>query len=221
MPTSRRRLAATIFAGALIAAVLLPLSSTQAATPSRPGDDRGLGKHDRELIAEARASGKSTVQLIVAAVPGSSSQVDSAVRSLGGKVLYREDDINYLRVSIGIDRAEQVARLSGVRAVDVDEVIPLDDPRPGGMTNPTPQPPPGAGTPAVNPYLPTGDIGSAQFAQAHPTWDGRGTTIGILDLGVAIDHPALATTTTGERKIVDWVTQTARDRRRRPDLART
>ena len=77
------------------------------------------------------------------------------------------------------------------------------------MTNPTPQPPPGAGTPAVNPYLPTGDIGSAQFAQAHPTWDGRGTTIGILDPGVAIDHPALATTTTGERKIVDWVTQTA------------
>ena len=82
MPISRRRTAATIFAGTLIAAILLPLSST-AATPSRPGDDRGLGKHDRELIAEARASGKSTVQLIVAAVPGSSSQVDSAVRSLG------------------------------------------------------------------------------------------------------------------------------------------
>ena len=208
MPTTRRRTAATIFAGSLIAAALLPLSST-AAAPSRSGDDRGLGKHDRALITEARASGKSTVQLIVAAVPGSSGQVDSAVKNLGGKVLYREDDINYLRVSIGINRADDVARLSGVRAVDVDEVIPLDDPRPGGSTNPTPQPPPGAGTPAVNPYLPTGDIGSAQFAQAHPTWDGRGTTIGVLDLGVAVDHPALTTTTTGERKIVDWVTQTA------------
>jgi subtilisin family serine protease len=211
MPNSRRRLAVTTFAGALVAAALLPLPSTAApaASPSRPGDDRGLGKHDRELIATARASGKTTVQLIVAAVPGSSSQVDSAVRSLGGKVLYREDDINYLRVSIGLDRAEKVAVLSGVRAVDVDEVIPLDDPAPGGSTTPTPQTPPGAGTPAINSYLPTGDIGSPQFTQAHPTWDGRGTTIGILDLGVAIDHPALATTTTGERKIVDWVTQTA------------
>jgi len=93
MPTTRRRTAATIFAGSLIAAALLPLSST-AAAPSRSGDDRGLGKHDRALITEARASGKSTVQLIVAAVPGSSAQVDSAVKSLGGKVLYREDDIN-------------------------------------------------------------------------------------------------------------------------------
>src|SRR5688572_17135195 len=127
MYTSKRRLAATLFAGTLAAAILLPLAST-ASAPSARGDDRGLGKHDRALIAEARANHKSTVQLIVAAVPGSSSQVDSAVRSLGGKVLYREDDISYLRVSIGINRAEQVARLAGVRAVDVDEVIPLDDP---------------------------------------------------------------------------------------------
>lgn len=208
MPTSRPRVAALALACALVAAVTSPLPST-AATPYRSGDDRGLGKHDRELIAEARADGRGTVQLIVAAQPGSSSQVETGVKSLGGKVLYREDDISYLRVSIDIDRAEKLARLSGVRAVDVDEVIPLDDPRPGGTTNPTPQPPPGAGTPAVNPYLPTGDIGSPQFTAAHPTWDGRGTTIGILDAGVAIDHPALTTTTTGERKIVDWVTQTA------------
>lgn len=208
MPTSRPRVAALALACALIAAVMFPLPST-AATPYRPGDDRGLGKHDRELIAEARAEGRTTVQLIVAAVPGSSSQVDTAVRNLGGKVLYREDDINYLRVSIDLDRADKLARLSGVRAVDVDEVIALDDPQPGGSTSPTPQTPPGAGTPAVNPYLPTGDVGSPQFVQAHPTWDGRGTTIGILDTGVALDHPALATTTTGERKVVDWVTQTA------------
>jgi hypothetical protein len=208
MFTSKRRAAATILAGILAAAVLLPLSST-ASTPTRQGDDRGLGKHDRELIAQARANGKSTVQLIVAAVPGSSSQVDSAVKNLGGKVLYREDDINYLRVSIGLDRAENVARLAGVRAVDVDEVIPLDDPRPDGQTTPTPFPAPDASTPAVNPYMPTGDIGSAQFVQAHPTWDGRGVTVGILDTGIALDHPALTTTSTGERKIVDWVTQTA------------
>ena len=43
---------------------------------------------------------------------------------------------------------------------------------------------------------------------ANPTWDGRGVTIGILDLGVTLDHPSLLTTSTGERKIVDWVTYT-------------
>ena len=33
-------------------------------------------------------------------------------------------------------------------------------------------------------------------------------TVGILDLGVDLDHPSLNTTSTGQRKIVDWVTYT-------------
>jgi hypothetical protein len=56
--------------------------------------------------------------------------------------------------------------------------------------------------------MPTRDIGASQFVAAHPTWDGRGTTIGIIDSGVTLDHPSLLTTSTGERKIVDWVTYT-------------
>jgi hypothetical protein len=43
---------------------------------------------------------------------------------------------------------------------------------------------------------------------ANPTWDGRGVVVGILDLGVTLDHPSLLTTSTGERKIIDWVTYT-------------
>ncbi|KPC82542.1 hypothetical protein ADL35_18430, partial [Streptomyces sp. NRRL WC-3753] len=33
-------------------------------------------------------------------------------------------------------------------------------------------------------------------------------TIGILDSGIDLGHPALQKTTTGERKITDWVTAT-------------
>ncbi|MFC7615492.1 hypothetical protein ACFQV2_20320 [Actinokineospora soli] len=33
-------------------------------------------------------------------------------------------------------------------------------------------------------------------------------TVGILDTGVTLDNPALATTTTGAPKVVDWVTYT-------------
>jgi Subtilase family/Bacterial pre-peptidase C-terminal domain len=43
---------------------------------------------------------------------------------------------------------------------------------------------------------------------AHPTWDGRGVTVGILDTGTSLDHPSLLTTSTGERKVIDWVTFT-------------
>ena len=56
--------------------------------------------------------------------------------------------------------------------------------------------------------MPTNETGAVAFLDAHPTWDGRGVTIGILDSGVDLDHPALQKTTTGERKIVDWVTAT-------------
>ncbi|CAM5651315.1 S8 family serine peptidase OS=Streptomyces rimosus subsp. rimosus (strain ATCC / DSM 40260 / JCM 4667 / NRRL 2234) OX=1265868 GN=SRIM_014020 PE=3 SV=1 [Streptomyces rimosus subsp. rimosus] len=46
------------------------------------------------------------------------------------------------------------------------------------------------------------------FVRDHPKADGRGVTIGILDSGVDLAHPALQKTAAGERKIVDWVTAT-------------
>ena len=109
-----------------------------------------------------------------------------------------------------IGQAEAAARLPGVKYADLNEIIPLDDPVPGpdGSVLPTPQTPPGANTPSINPYMPTGDTGAAQFVAAHPTWDGRGVTVGIIDSGTTLDHPSLLTTSTGERKVVDWVTYT-------------
>jgi hypothetical protein len=182
---------------------LLPQNSAFAQSTSK-----GLSKHDRALVAEARAQGKSTVTLLIAAKPGSNKSLVTAITGLGGTVRFRDDDISYLRVVVPIDKADAVARLSGVQAVNVDEIIPLDDPRPDGSVPPTPQTPPSASTPNNNPYMPIGDIGAAQFMAANPTWDGRNVTVGIMDLGVDLDHPALQTTTTGERKIIDWVTYT-------------
>jgi subtilisin family serine protease len=103
-----------------------------------------------------------------------------------------------------------VSGIAGVDGVDVDDVVQLDDPTPGpnGQVSPDPYPEPSAGTPVVNPYMPIGDTGAAQFVQAHQAWDGRGTTIAIVDSGVDLAHPALQITTTGERKVVDWVTMT-------------
>jgi subtilisin family serine protease len=107
----------------------------------------------------------------------------------------------------------KTAKLAGVSAVDLDEVVKLPDPDSGSRgTKAAGQgatlPGPGASTPAANPYMPTNETGSVAFKKKHPTWDGRGVTIGVMDSGVELDHPALQKTTTGERKIVDWVTAT-------------
>ncbi|TQM57831.1 S8 family serine peptidase [Humibacillus xanthopallidus] len=193
-----------IAAGGLTAPQALAAPSA-AASPAKASQ---LGKHDRELLATARANGSPTVTLLIAAVPGQNSSVTSALKSLGAVISKADSDISYIRAVVPIDKAQTAANLSGIVAADLDEVIPLDDPTPQGSQPATPQTPPGPDTPRDNPYMPIRDTGAAAFTAAHPTWDGRGTTIGIVDSGIDLDHPALATTTTGERKITDWVTAT-------------
>lgn len=174
------------------------------------GNGGGLSKYDRQLLAEAIANGESTVTLLIASTPGSNSKVASGIERLGGFVRYREDSINYVSAVVPIDQVEAAASLSGVLSLDLNEIIPLEDPRPDpeGVAPVINQPAPGASTPNNNPYMPIRDIGGSDFLAAHPTWDGRGVTIGIVDLGVTLDHPSLLATSTGERKIVDWVTAT-------------
>lgn len=175
---------------------------------AQTGNGGGLSKHDRELLAEAIANGQSTVTLLIAAQRGANKRVVQGIESLGGTVRYRDDDVDYIRAKVPIDKVDDAAILSGVQALDLDEIIPIEDPRPDGTVPPTPQTPPSASTPNNNPYLPIGDTGASQFMAANPTWDGRGVTVGIVDTGISLDHPSLLTTSTGERKILDWVTAT-------------
>nr|WP_246019272.1 S8 family serine peptidase [Saccharothrix australiensis] len=187
-----------------------PAVAQEAPTAPAPAD-KGLDKQDREHLAAAERAGQDTVTLLVAAEEGELDSAEADLKALGGVVESTERDVSYLKVSVPRDNAEKAAGLASVRAVDVDGLVALDDPRPEGATSPLPQPAPGAKTPKKNPYLPIEDTKAAQFTDEHRRWDGRGTTIAILDTGIDLDHPALATTSTGERKIVDWYNANATD----------
>lgn len=176
--------------------------------PTPPGAGAGLDKQDRALLAEARADDEKRVTLLVAADEGASSAVASRLTALGGSVQASEGEVDYLRVSVPTSQVPKAAKLPGIAAVDLGEVIPLDDPRPEGTQNPTPQTPPGKRTPKVNPYMPIGETNAAQLTADRKKYDGRDVTIGIVDSGVDLDHPSLQTTSTGERKITDWKTFT-------------
>jgi subtilisin family serine protease len=196
-----RPLAVLTAAGAVL--LLLAAATAPAGTPGGR-----LSKEERAAVAKARAEGKNTVILLFATQPGQAKTVVDGLAGLGATVGYRDDQLGYVRATVPLDNVDKAAALSGVAAADVDTVVPLPDPRPEGISPVEPQPAPGAGTPRENPYMPTRDTKAAQFVNAHPTWDGRGVTIGIVDTGISLDHPSLTTTSTGERKIVDWVTGT-------------
>ena len=80
-------------------------------------------------------------------------------------------------------RSRRPSRCGG-RAADIDQIVPMPDPRPEARPGRRPAPAPGAATPRSEPVHADAGHGAAQFVNAHPTWDGRGVTIGIVDTGI-------------------------------------
>ncbi|MFE2041264.1 S8 family serine peptidase [Streptomyces sp. NPDC059477] len=227
IPGARRVARIAVAAGlvaALAAAGPIPMALAAdappvAADPAVKSADDKLGSDDAELLAEAKADGEKTITLMVATAPGATEQVAGQLDAVdGGLVGQTYDQLGYVRATVPTGKADAAiaaaTELSSVHAIDLREEIPLEDPSPDGgagaqgATGTASYPAPNQDTPAENPYNPSFETGAVDFVEDHPKADGRGITIGILDSGVDLGHPALQQTTTGERKIVDWVTAT-------------
>ncbi|EPD60471.1 S8 family serine peptidase [Streptomyces sp. HGB0020] len=222
-----RRVARIAVAAGLVAALSaagpIPMAFS-ADDPSAPSDgtvksaQKKLGSDDADLLAEAKAGGDKNVTMMIATAPGQTEQVADKLDAVkGGSVGRTYDKLGYVRATVPTSKAESAiaaaAKLSSVHGIDLREEIPLDDPSVSGgsaksASGSVSYPAPGKKTPAENPYNPSFETGAVDFVKKNPKADGRGITIGILDSGVDLGHPALQKTTTGERKIVDWVTAT-------------
>lgn len=190
----------------LCAALALSFLQSAPAAAEDPLPLSLITAHSKSLLAQATAEGRPTVVILVATRPQRADSVAAALQSLGATILSKDHALGYVSAQIATSRVFEASRLPDVEVLDLDEVIPLELPdAEGGDLQVSP---PGAATPGENPYMPTRDIGSPQFISANPTFDGRGTTIGIVDTGIDLFTPELQTTTTGERKIVDWMTFT-------------
>ncbi|KAJ2161782.1 hypothetical protein GGF46_001204 [Coemansia sp. RSA 552] len=53
--------------------------------------------------------------------------------------------------------------------------------------------------------LPRADTQAAEFVRKHPTYDGRGTVVAILDTGIDPRAQGLQVTSDGQRKVVDYI----------------
>jgi hypothetical protein len=200
----RTRLA-RVLTTATITALVASIAIASTALAETPGKSK-LSKQDRQLLAAAAANGSATVTMLFATAETSTGSVANALRALGATVRKQDSDVGYIRADVPTDKADLAAKIAGVEGSELDQVFNLEPPDTGEGDGPSAVP--SETTPAQNPYMPTRDTGAPQFVAAHPTWDGRGVTIGILDLGIDLGHPALQTTSTGERKIIDWLTYT-------------
>ncbi|GAA3883952.1 S8 family serine peptidase [Streptomyces lacrimifluminis] len=226
-----RRVARIAVAAGLVAALSaagpIPMAfSADSATDAAPADGSvksahdKLGSDDAELLSEAKADGDKAVTMMIATAPGQTEQVAAQLDAVQGGLVGRTfDKVGYVRATVPTTKADAAiaaaVKLSSVHGIDLRQDIPLDDPTPSGDTASAPQASatktyaaPDKKTPAENPYNPSFETGAVDFVKKNPKADGRGITIGILDSGVDLAHPALQKTTTGERKIVDWVTAT-------------
>ncbi|MFE1439007.1 S8 family serine peptidase [Streptomyces sp. NPDC058739] len=225
--SATRRTARIAVAAGLVAALCAPIPVALADDSGPLVADSGvksaqakLGSDDADLLAEAKADGDKTVTLMVATAPGQTEQVAGQLDAVeGGLVGRTHDRLGYVRATVPTGKADAAiaaaAKLSSVHGIDLRQEIALDDPTPAAdrakgapAATAGSYPAPGKNTPAENPYNPSFETGAVDFVEDHPKADGRGVTIGVLDSGVDLGHPALQKTTTGERKIVDWVTAT-------------
>ncbi|MFI6641695.1 S8 family serine peptidase [Streptomyces sp. NPDC050504] len=228
-PTTARVVRTAAAAGlvaALVAAGAAPAFAVDGPTDvpgNAPGKavaaEQKIGAADEALLAEAEATGAPTVTVMVATAPGATEQVAGQLDAVAGAVVGKADDkLGYVRATLPTKRADAAlkaaAALPSVQGIDLKQEIALEDPTPGssgasdGARGTAAYPAPNAKTPAKNPYNPSFETGAVDFVKKNPRADGRGVTIGILDSGIDLGHPALQKTTTGERKIVDWVTAT-------------
>ncbi|MEU1893193.1 S8 family serine peptidase [Streptomyces pristinaespiralis] len=224
-------IATALLAAGTLALTALPAQATPAAAEpdvsaaATPSADK-LGGHDRALLATYRKQhlARTTMKnadravpdfatLLIAVRDGRTAEAERALADLGIRTTRTESAVGYIKANVPFGMVDRVAAIEDVVAVDVDELLKIDEVRPEGADTVAaaggqgPQAP-SAKTPDSNAYMPTRETGSVEFKEDNPSYDGRGVTIGIMDTGVDPTHPALARTTTGERKLVDTVAGT-------------
>jgi len=180
---------------------------------SAPATTRRMSFHNRLLLNRATVTGLRTLEVMVAAVDGRSPDVSAETLRVGGRVVKTEAAVDYLRVDIPTERlvefaaspaiaAYQIASLSRgtwyrdgppqmeaemIRAIERSVLATPSTTKPAiDLPQLTPTQARGAG------YTGDEDSGVGDWRTAHPTFDGRGVTIALLESAMPnFSHPTI------------------------------
>lgn len=214
-----RALAALTLLAALASIAPQPASG-QLAPPRRPF----LFKDDRGDMATAHARGDTSVTVIIAAMPGATGQLAQTIKSMGGTIRFRDDRVDYIRARVPVDSVERLAHDESVHSLDVTmkgadrgfgasgtESFAPPDALPLGAHSVIPSaardtgdiwPPKQSDYPLTHRYDPLRDMNGVAFRKDHPTWDGRGVTLALIDMNPDPLEPELQQARTLDGKVV-------------------
>jgi hypothetical protein len=182
----------------LTIAVLIPVPLTCATGVSMASGNSKLLKHDRTRLIEAVAQNKPHVTLLIAARQGMNETLVSEIRGLQGTIQYRDDDVDYLRVELPTRQVVKLSYSPAIESLNLSGKIDYLDSADEDHQGPTPAAitevhSPGRDTPPINPYLPSAAIGAPQFIASHPTFDGRGVVVAVIDSNIDLLLPEFQT----------------------------
>jgi hypothetical protein len=190
-----------LLAAAAVAAATLPAPEAQPLAR-----ERRMSFHNRLLLNRAVLSGLPSIEVLLlvemgAAVEVSAARVSARVAELGGRIRRTDSAIGYLRVEVPAGRlvalvdspdivAYQIASLSRgawyrdappLRNAEIMrgfEVTPI-----GAVEPPVSRPdlPPLSLAESRERGFTADDVGVGEWLTAHPTFDGRGVTIALLE----------------------------------------
>ena len=140
----------TIAAAGLVIGALVSGANSASAAPGDPGNpapaakasaDKGpakagksnrgqLSQHNQKLLADAQAAKQDKVTVLIATDKGQTATVAAQVKGLGGSVSTKVDAVGYVRALVPTSAVTKAVKLPGVAALDLNESIPLEDPRP-------------------------------------------------------------------------------------------
>ncbi len=190
---------------------VLEESSTVASAPG--GFARRMSFHNRLLLNRAAVSGLQTLEVMVLVAAGRSREVIARVEGLGGRVRREDASVGYLRLDVPTEKLVEFVATEAVDAYQIASFSRASWYRDG---------PPQANadmyraferpvrqntqkTTSSLPMLPVEmsrgpgytadeDAGVGEWHAEHPTFDGRGVTIAILEPSeIEFAHPMLVT----------------------------
>jgi hypothetical protein len=191
----------------LAIALLLAAQSAVAQAPRRPF----LFKDARSELIAARVRGDKDVTLVIASMPAANARVVRSIAAAGGSVQFRDDDVDYLRARVPLDKVEALALDPAVHSINIStRPNPAGGGGGGGGAEQTViaydslkkrvWPPPLSAFPVANRYDPLGDLRALDFRRANPTFDGRGVTLALIDMSLDPLLPELQTAVTLDGK---------------------